>query len=50
MCPLCISTLALAVTGAISAGGASAFAITRLRGLRRARANLPTGCPQERAA
>lgn len=49
MCPLCISTLTLAVTGVVSAGGASAFAFTRLRGKRRVRPNQPAGRPEERA-
>lgn len=50
MCPLCISTLTLAVTGVLSSGGASALAISRLRGKRRARPDNQTGRPQERAS
>lgn len=49
MCPLCVSTLTLAVTGVLSAGGASAFAITRLRGKRPARPNPPRQRGEERA-
>lgn len=49
MCPLCISTLTLAVTGVLSAGGASAFAFVRLRGKRCASPNQPAGRPEERA-
>jgi len=50
MCPLCVSTLTLAVSGVLSAGGVSAFAITRLRGKRRLRPNPQPGSPQERAS
>ncbi|MEP9317941.1 hypothetical protein ABKS89_12445 [Pseudomonas sp. LABIM340] len=49
MCPLCVSTLTLAVTSILSAGGVSAFAVTRLRGKRRARPNEQRERPQERA-
>ncbi|MBD9680656.1 hypothetical protein IB274_28385 [Pseudomonas sp. PDM18] len=49
MCPLCVSTLTLAVTSVLSAGGVSAFAVTRLRGKRRARLNEQREHPQERA-
>ncbi|MDH0292784.1 hypothetical protein N7414_27000 [Pseudomonas sp. GD04087] len=53
MCPLCVSTLTLAVTSVLSAGGVSAFAVTRLRGRRRARSSEQRGLsqepPQERA-
>jgi hypothetical protein len=49
MCPLCVSTLTLAVTSVLSAGGVSAFAVTRLRGKRRARHNEQRERPQERA-
>ncbi|WP_371233552.1 hypothetical protein ACAW63_10700 [Pseudomonas sp. QE6] len=50
MCPLCLTTLTLAVSGVLCAGGASAFAITRLRGQRRVRPNPQPGRSQERAA
>lgn len=49
MCPLCVSTLTLALTSVLSAGGVSAFAVTRLRGKRRARSNEQRESPQERA-
>lgn len=53
MCPLCVSTLTLAVTSVLSAGGISAFAVTRLRGKRRVRSHeqreLSPERPQERA-
>lgn len=53
MCPLCVSTLTLAVTSVLSAGGISAFAVTRLRGKRRVRPHeqreLSPESPQERA-
>lgn len=49
MCPLCVSTLTLAATGVLSAGGLSAFAVTRLRGKRRARPNQQREPSQERA-
>lgn len=48
MCPLCVSALTLAVTSVLSAGGVSAFAVTRLRGKRRARPNEQRGLSQER--
>lgn len=50
MCPLCLSTLTLALSGVLSAGGASAFAITRLRGKRRVRPNPQPDRSQERAS
>lgn len=50
MCPLCISTLTLVVTGVLSAGGASAFAIIRLCDKPRARTDDQTGCAPERAS
>nr|WP_294972855.1 hypothetical protein [uncultured Pseudomonas sp.] len=50
MCPVCLSTLTLAVSGVLSAGGASVFAIIRLRGKRRVRPNPQPGHPQERAS
>lgn len=49
MCPVCVSTLTLAVTSVLSAGGVSAFAVTRLRGKRRARPHPQGERPQERA-
>lgn len=50
MCPLCLSTLTLAVSGALSVGGASAFALSLLRGKRRAGPTPQPGRSQERAA
>ncbi|WP_178119494.1 hypothetical protein [Pseudomonas sp. SCB32] len=47
---MCLSTLTLALSGALCAGGASAFALTRLRGSRRVRPNPQPGRPQERAS
>jgi len=49
MCPLCVSTLTLAVTSVLSAGGISAFAVTRLRGKHRARPHEQRERSQERA-
>ncbi|MFV3330462.1 hypothetical protein ACNFIA_05965 [Pseudomonas sp. NY15437] len=49
MCPVCVSTLTLALTSVLSAGGVSAFAVTRLRGKRRARPHPQGERPQERA-
>lgn len=49
MCPLCVSTLTLALTSVLSAGGFSAFAVTRLRGKRRARSHEQREPSRERA-